>query len=72
MNDALQQARAESNQEIVQLRDTARALRDELERLKFTYAGDMQDKERLAREEIAGLRGTIAALRQQLDQVHAR
>jgi len=68
---AVQQVRQDSAQEISTLRDTARSLRDELERLKFNYADELQDKDRSSRDELSHLRGTIVALRAQLDRPHA-
>ena len=49
----------------------ARSLRDELERVKFNYADELQDKDRNSREELSHLRGTIVALRDKLDRPHA-
>jgi hypothetical protein len=68
MTETIQQARTDAAQEVAQLQDTARSLRDELERIKFNFADEMQNRDRSAGEELSQLRATIVALRQQLDR----
>ena len=71
IDEAVQMVRAESAQEITQLKETVGSLRSELERLRVTYEDELQTKDRQSRDEAADLQRTIEALRQELEASHA-
>ena len=63
----MQKAIAESTDELLQLKRTVTALRDQMEILKGDYEGKMQESERSARDEVKQLRDTVVALRAELE-----
>ena len=63
----MQEAVAAGNDEIVQLKATAAALRDELESIKFTYEERLQESDRAARDEAGHLQQTIVSMRSELE-----
>ena len=66
-DEAVQQAVADANNQIVQLKASVSALRDELEANMIGHEQTVQDLERAARDESNQLKGAIATLRDQLE-----
>ena len=58
---------ADNSDEIQQLKNTAAALRDELDGIKVRYEDQIQELERTSRDEIKQLQETAAALRQEME-----
>ena len=58
---------APANDEIVQLKATIGALRDELDRNKIAYEAKKQELKRAAHDEVKQLQQMIEALRKQLE-----
>jgi len=56
-----------TNDEIIQLKTTAIALREELERSRIAYEENAQKIKRAARDEVKQLQETITALREGLE-----
>jgi len=62
-----QEARAEGIDEIKQLKDTAAALREEMEQLNFARQKEVQEERAAGNDEITQLKNTIQALRDEME-----
>jgi hypothetical protein len=66
-----QQAIANANDEIAQLKATIRALRDEMEHQKILCGEEIQELKRVAQDEQKQLQEVIQTLREQLERKNA-
>ena len=67
VQEAIQSTKVESHDEIKQLRDTATALRDQMEKMSFDKQQAVQAAVAASSDEIAQLRQTIGALRDEME-----
>jgi predicted phage gp36 major capsid-like protein len=67
----IQGALASANDQIIQLKATVTAMRDEMERTRMTFEEDIQRLEQVKRDEVSQLQHIIQALRKELEDCHA-